>query len=117
MSAIITSSLVTRPERKRSFCDLRDPWHRLDLGGIEGNDVEHAIAEKADRPAVDLHDDDDVERRCFRQALAEAAAQIDDRNDHAAQIEHAADIFRLSGKRRYRRPSLDLRTAMMSTPY
>src|SRR4029077_15385299 len=34
--------------------------------------------------------------------------QIDDRNDHAAQIEHAADIFRLSGKRRDRRPSLDL---------
>jgi hypothetical protein len=44
---------------------------------------------------LDLHDDDDVKRRRFRTPLAEPAAQVDDRHDHAAQVENAANVFGL----------------------
>ena len=82
---------------ERSFCDC----------AIRGTGLISAVSRETmsstrspRRPtglAVDLHDDHDVKRRRFRLALTEAAAQIDDRDNHAAQVEHAAHIFRLSG--------------------
>ena len=56
---------------------------------------EHPVGEQADEVVADLHDDDDVKRRRFGQPLAEAAAQVDDRHDHAAQVQHSAHIFGL----------------------
>ena len=48
---------------------------------------------QANLPRGDLHDDDDVQSRSLGQSLAESAAQIDDRHNDAAQVEHAAHVF------------------------
>ena len=55
-----------------------------------------------------VSDDDDVKRRGLGQALPEAAAQIDDRHDDAAQVEHAAHVVGLLREMRDLRPALDL---------
>ena len=64
----------------------------------------------ASRPTArsDLHDDHDMERRRFGQTLAESAAQIDDRNNDAAQVEHAANVIGLLRQMRDLGPTLDL---------
>jgi hypothetical protein len=50
-----------------------------------------------------------IVHRCWLgQALAEAAAQVDDRDDDAAQAEHAAHVFRLLRQMRDVRPAFDL---------
>ncbi len=53
---------------------LSDARHRLHLGRVAADDVEHPIGQEADMVSADLHHDYDVERRSFRHALAEAAA-------------------------------------------
>ena len=60
--------------------------HRLDAGDIEANDIEDSVGEPADRVRADLDDDHDVRARRLGQALAETAAQIDDRHHDPAQI-------------------------------
>ena len=91
--------------------------HRLNLGGIDRDDIEHPVADQADLASADLHDDHDMQRRRFGQAFAEAAAQVDDRNDGAAQIEHAATYSGCFGRCVMSVQPLISRTAMMSTPY
>jgi len=49
-----------------------------------------------------------MHRRRVGEALAEPAAQIDDRNHDAAQVEDAAHIVGLLRQRRAARPFLDL---------
>jgi hypothetical protein len=49
-----------------------------------------------------------MHRRGLGQTLAEAAAQIDDRDDDAPQIEYAANIVRLLGQMGNVDPALDL---------
>ena len=63
---------------------------------------------QANLPRGDLHDDDDVQSRSLGQSLAESAAQIDDRHNDAAQVEHAAHVFGLLRKMSDLRPPLDL---------
>ena len=58
-------------------------------------------------PVGDLHDDDDVECSRLGQALTEPAPQVDDGDDDAAQIKHAADVFGLLGEVRNIRPAFD----------
>ena len=83
-------------------------WHLPDLPRVDRHDVENAVADQADLAAVDLHDDDDVQRGRLGQPLPEATPQIDDRHDRTAQIEHAAHIFRLLRQMSDVRPTLDL---------
>ncbi len=87
---------------------LGDARDRLDLRGIEADDVEHAVGEHADVPRADLDHDHDVQRRGLGQALSEPAAQIDDGDHDAAQIEHAAHVVGLPRQVRDLRPALDL---------
>ena len=44
---------------------------------------------------ADLHDDDDVQMGRVGHRAAKTTAQIDDGNDDAAQIEHAANVIGL----------------------
>ena len=48
-----------------------------------------------------------MKRRRIGQALTEAAAQVDDRHDDAAQIEHAAHVIGLTRQVGDFRPALD----------
>ena len=82
--------------------------HLLYLGGVDRDDVEHAIADQANLTATDLDDDDDVQRRRLCEALAEAAAQVDDRHDRTTQVEDTANIVGLLGQVSDVRPALDL---------
>ena len=82
--------------------------HRLDLRRIDRDDVEHAVGQEPHRFAIDLDHDDDVHRRGVGQAVAEPATQIDDRHDHAAQIEDAAHAVGLFGQLGDGRPVFDL---------
>jgi hypothetical protein len=93
-------SIVTRPDRKsaREVSATR---------GTEADDVEHPVGQHADVAAADLHHDDDVQRRRLGHALAEAAAQVDDRHHDAAQIEHAAHVVGLPRQMGDLRPALD----------
>src|SRR3569623_616612 len=84
------------------------PRHLLNLRRIDRHDIEYAVADETDLTAVDLHDDDNVQRRRLGQALAEATTQIDDRNDGATQIEDAAYVFRLFRQMRDVGPTFDL---------
>ena len=81
------------------------------------DDVEHPVGQETDGLDVDLDDDDDMHRRGVGQALAESAAQIDDRHHDAAQVEHAAHIVGLIRRSVTPDQPLISRTAMMSTPY
>ena len=93
----MASSIVIRPAEEAGAHAIGDARHRLDLRRLERDDVEHAIGQQTDLAAVDLHDDDDVQRRRLGVALAETAAQIDDWHHHAAQVEHAPHVFGLIG--------------------
>ena len=101
-------SIVTRPGQEIERAAARHLRHRLDLRGIHRNDVEHPVGEKTDGLDADLDDDDDMHRRRVGQALAESAAQIDDRHHDAAQIEHAAHIVGLVRQLGDARPAFDL---------
>jgi len=74
-------SIIER--RGRARCARR---HRLHLRRLERDYVEHAIGQQTDLAAVNLHDDDDVQRRRLGVALAEAAAQIDDGHHYARRL-------------------------------
>src|SRR5229473_2108218 len=87
---------------------LRDPRHRLDLRGVDGDDVQDPVGKQADLSDPDLDDDHDVQRRGVGQPLPEPTAQIDDRHHDAAQIEHAAHVFRLLREMGDLGPALDL---------
>jgi len=82
--------------------------HRLDAGDIEANDIEDSVGEPADRVRADLDDDHDVRARRLGQALAETAAQIDDRHHDPAQIVNPADTVALLWQIGDIRPTLDL---------
>lgn len=87
---------------------LRDARHRFDLRRVERHDVQNSVCQQTDRLFANLDDDHDVERRCLRQPLAEAAAEVDNWDDDAAQVEHAANIVGLPGQGRDIGPTLDL---------
>jgi len=95
-------SIIER--RGRARCARR---HRLHLRRLERDYVEHAIGQQTDLAAVNLHDDDDVQRRRLGVALAEAAAQIDDGHHYAAQVKQAAHVIGLIGQMGHGRPALD----------
>ena len=99
---------VTSPEKQFRPLVARDTRDRLNLHRFDRHDVEHAIRQDADRRFADLHNDHDMQRRCFSGAAAEPAAQVDDRHHGAAKIEHAAHIIRLFRQVGDAGPALDL---------
>ncbi|MCR6631797.1 MAG: hypothetical protein NVV74_18095 [Magnetospirillum sp.] len=105
--ATMRPSTVTSPDRKR----VLSPWsrlgNRLDVGAGDGDDVGHRVHQDAQHPVPHRHDDGDVARRRFGQMAGEAGAQVEDRNDGAAQVDHAAQMGRGVGQFGGCRPSFD----------
>jgi hypothetical protein len=87
---------------------LRELRHGLDMSGLKGNNVQYAVGQQAGLASADLHDDDDMQRRRLGDALPKAAAQIDDRDDDAAQVQNATHIFLLLRQMADLLPAFDL---------
>jgi len=87
MSAIMPVSVVIRPERKFARADCATRGTGLIPALVERDDVA-----ARDRPGARLRfsvictNDRDVQRRRAGEALTEAAAQINDWDDRAAQV-------------------------------
>ena len=59
--------------------------------------VGHRVDDRADHAALDVEHDHDGEGVVLGAVAAELQAQVDDRHDHAAQVDHALDERRRVG--------------------
>jgi hypothetical protein len=73
-NAIIAPALVTCPDRSANGRGRDDLRQALNLLGIDGDDVEHAVGQQHDLCPIGLADDRDVSGCRLGQALAEAAS-------------------------------------------
>ncbi len=89
--------------------ELRRRFH---FGGVDvdhvGDAVDHDPEIAPPGRCVDRHHDDHGHRGVFDALEREAHAQIDDRDDRAAQVQHAENMRRGMGNLGDRRPTTDL---------
>ena len=76
--------------------------HRAQVVGPERDHVRHRVDDHADDARADVEHDDDGEGVVVRLRLVELQPHVDDRHDHAAQVDHALDeLGRVGDARRF----------------
>src|SRR5581483_5254522 len=93
---------------------------RFHFGRVDVHDIRDAVHDDTEVTAsgrcVDGHHDDHGDRRVLDAVESEAHPQIDDRNDRAAQVQHAEYVCRRVRDLGHRRPAADFLDAQNVDP-